>query len=219
MKTRFDVYDEWGNFLGTFTRAGSATDNIAVLIAFVIIGVILSVIYMLIRLIIEGFRALTEGRLDKALGYWAIPLLLVAGILYANINKSLETKKENTRLSQLEQSITIDYQLGSCQDVNPDESFVDNRCFVSFTVTSKYSETLHIWLTDRFDYECDNIDVYGTTLGAREIRHFVCTVPTEEELVTHITDSYDGIDDISLCLDVTKETELGKQASTVCPNK
>lgn len=219
MDTKFNVFDEWGNFIGRFTAVGSGADNCAVMVAFLIMGVIISVIYMLFRLIIEGFKALFAGRLGMAFVYWAIPLLLVGLIAYFNISKGVEANIEAGRLTELEQSIVVSYRLGDCSDVDPDPNYEDNRCYVSFTVTSKSDVPLHIWLLDDFSYECDTIDVYGVTLVSGATRNFLCTVPPDEKLVTHTTDSYNGIDELSLCFDLVAEADIGAMSrlAVVCP--
>lgn len=75
----FNVFDEWGNYVGKFTPAGSGFgDTILMLIAMLILWTIGFSIYLFFKLIIEGFKAAARMEWGKAALYWAIPGLITA---------------------------------------------------------------------------------------------------------------------------------------------
>jgi hypothetical protein len=137
MDDRFDVFDEWGNFIGRFTAIGSGANNCAVMLALLITGVVVSIIYMLFRLIVEGFKALFTGRFGMALLYWAIPLILIAGVLNLNYNNAggFEGIKVTSEwASEMKRDITVSYSVNSCSDTN--------YCEMTYTVRSGYNEPI-----------------------------------------------------------------------------
>ncbi len=78
MDGEFNVFDGWGNNVGKFTPAGSGFGNaILMMIAMLVFWTIGFLIYLFIRLIVKGFRAAKEGDWDGAIGYWAVPGLLI----------------------------------------------------------------------------------------------------------------------------------------------
>ena len=74
----FNVFDEWGNFMGKFIPAGGAGGCWGVF-ALIVFGIIAFLIYLLIRLIIEGFKALGRKQWGWATLYLSVPAALALG--------------------------------------------------------------------------------------------------------------------------------------------
>lgn len=77
MSGDFDVFDEWGNLIGKFTPRGSGClDTIALILVLLLLWTIGFFIYLLIKLTINGFKALLAGKWGQALINLAIPGIL-----------------------------------------------------------------------------------------------------------------------------------------------
>lgn len=77
MDGEFNVFDEWGNYVGKFTPAGAGcADSIFLVIAMLILWTVGFLIFLFIKLIVKGFRAAKEGDWENALMYWLVPGLL-----------------------------------------------------------------------------------------------------------------------------------------------
>lgn len=81
----FNVFDEWGNYVGRFTPSGKGTaDSIIMFFAVIILWTIGFLVYLFIKLVVEGFRAAAEGNWGKAVLNWAIPVLLLVGPVFVS---------------------------------------------------------------------------------------------------------------------------------------
>lgn len=67
----FDVFDDWGNFVGKFTPAGGGGCLFG--IAILILLAAGFVIYQFIKMVVMGFVALSKGKWGEALMYWFFP--------------------------------------------------------------------------------------------------------------------------------------------------
>lgn len=68
----FDVFDEWGNFMGKFTPAGGGC---WFTIAILFLSVIGFWIYLLIKLTVNGFKSAKKGDWKRAIVYLALPII------------------------------------------------------------------------------------------------------------------------------------------------
>jgi len=89
MNSGFDIYDEWGIYKGRFTPAWS-TDGCLGMVLGAFLLAIGFLIYLLIKLTINGFKSAIAGDLGKALLYWSIPAvfsgLFVLFIIFSFMN-------------------------------------------------------------------------------------------------------------------------------------
>ena len=65
----FNVFDEWGNYVGKFTPRGGSADGFIAIIAVIFLWVFGFAIYLIFKMIKNGFKALVEGRWIAAIFY------------------------------------------------------------------------------------------------------------------------------------------------------
>ena len=81
IEDNFNVYDEWGNYVGKFTPTGSSSENaFLMLIAMIFLWTMGFIIYALFRLISKGFQEAKKGNWGKTIAYWALPGILVGAM-------------------------------------------------------------------------------------------------------------------------------------------
>jgi len=102
MSGEFDVFDEWGSYVGKFTPAGGGWDGCLFAIAMLILWTVGFLVYLLVRLVVQGFRAAGRKEWDKAVEYWAIPGLVV-GVFFLALASSAATQAAEERERQLYQ--------------------------------------------------------------------------------------------------------------------
>lgn len=78
MDGEFNVFDEWGTYVGKFTPAGGGFDGCLFAIAMLLLWTVGFLVYLLVRLVVQGFRAASRKEWDQAAKYWAVPGLIVA---------------------------------------------------------------------------------------------------------------------------------------------
>lgn len=105
MSGEFDVFDEWGNFVGKFTRAGAGGEGCFLTIAVMIVATFAFAVYLLVKLTVEGFRAAFQKKWDKAVLYWLAPgltaLFLVVSMMTAAATQANEVRLEKARSEEI----------------------------------------------------------------------------------------------------------------------
>lgn len=92
MSGDFDVFDEWGNFVGKFTPSGGGFEGLFMIMALIFLWVFGFVIYLVVKLIIQlirkGSRAVSERKWGLAIACFGIliaPLLLFMGTILGSL--------------------------------------------------------------------------------------------------------------------------------------
>lgn len=105
MDGEFNVFDEWGNYVGKFTPAGSGFgDAIFMMIAMIILWTIGFLIYLFIKLIVNGFKAAKEEDWGRAIGYWVVPGLLIFFFAVSLIGGAANAAAEERQQQQQQQA-------------------------------------------------------------------------------------------------------------------
>jgi hypothetical protein len=105
MDGKFDVFDEYGQYVGRIAPSGQgALDSCFMLLAVILLWMFGFLIYALIRLLIEGFKALGKGEIGKAVRYLIIPavLLFVGVILLLSNASSAAARQDQEKAAQQE---------------------------------------------------------------------------------------------------------------------
>lgn len=105
MSGEFDVFDEWGSYVGKFTPAGGGWDGCLFAIAMLFLWTVGFLVYLLVKLVVQGFRAAGRKEWDKAAAYWAVPGLIVVwyvlGLASTAATQAAEQAREVARQSEL----------------------------------------------------------------------------------------------------------------------
>jgi hypothetical protein len=86
----FNVFDEWGNYVGKFTPSGGGENAIIMFIVVILLWVFGFLVYALFRLLQEGLRALFHGKWITAALYLS-PFLVVTLMIVFSITVSFAT--------------------------------------------------------------------------------------------------------------------------------
>ena len=96
MSDEIPVFDEWGNKVGKFVPTGSGLlDTLIIIIVFLILWTVGLLIFLLVKMIVRGFKALFHREWGRAFLYLAIPgaLILTAGIWLTNSYNAFAQQK------------------------------------------------------------------------------------------------------------------------------
>lgn len=94
----FNVFDEWGNYVGKFSPSGGGFDGCLFAIALIVLWTVGFAIYLLAKMLIKGIKALAGGDVLNAIKYLAIPMLLLTILslnLMADVSKTKARQKQN----------------------------------------------------------------------------------------------------------------------------
>jgi len=114
MSGEFDVFDEWGSYVGKFTPAGGGWDGCFFAIAMLILWTIGFLVYLLVRLVVQGFRAAGRREWDKAAAYWAIPGLIAfvfVAMMVSGVVTGVAQESERQALEQQQQEQQQEFDL------------------------------------------------------------------------------------------------------------
>ena len=123
----FDVFDEWGNYVGRFTPSGGILQGLLGVLVLIIAWSVGILVYSFFRLVVRGFQSAIAGEWVSALGYWSGPMivsiiigtLLLGGNVSALVahNQQLKQDAQTTQaITQLEQNppISVSASRGPC---------------------------------------------------------------------------------------------------------
>ncbi|HLE49947.1 MAG TPA: hypothetical protein VI791_02305 [Patescibacteria group bacterium] len=105
----FDVFDEWGSFVGTFTPAGGGFGCLFG-IAILILLAAGFVVYMLIKMVVMGFVALSKGKWGEAVMYWLVPGLLALVFTLQIIGSVAITVAQQRRAEESDRAYETEYR-------------------------------------------------------------------------------------------------------------
>ncbi len=153
----FDVFDEWGNWVGKFTPAGAGAGyGCLLLVALILVGVIGFFVYLLIKvmiiLITEGYQAAKKKEWGKVLvcfGVIALPFVLFFVLLSSTVavsvaqqhEQELKEKRVQQEIRELEANppITVNVWKGACT------SRQSSDCPLGDKVTHIFIEVTNDW--------------------------------------------------------------------------
>jgi hypothetical protein len=103
----FNVFDEWGNFVGKFTPNGGGADGCLAVIVLIFVAFIGYAFYALIRIIIEGFKACGQHKWGLAFLCFT-PIWLPALVVFmAIINNNAQVQMQQTQSVQATQAVNM----------------------------------------------------------------------------------------------------------------
>lgn len=79
----FDVFDEWGNWVGKFTPEDSSGGVVGTIVL-LFVGILLFAVYAFFKLIYDGFKALFRGELLKACLYFTPIWMTLLYVLFVS---------------------------------------------------------------------------------------------------------------------------------------
>lgn len=196
MDGEFNVFDEWGNYVGKFTPTGSGFgDAILMVIAMIVLWTIGFLIFSFIKLIANGFKAAKKGDWENALMYWTVPGLLtfflVASLIGGAVTVAAEERQrqevEEQRQQEIQQAIEqLRQDLPSLvtvtgvrrmklEDIQGPGSVHDNNIYVVFTVMNNWKGPIRFSVDERED-GLRKLSCWGQilALGPFEERQFAC---------------------------------------------
>ncbi len=104
----FNVFDEWGNYVGKFVPEGGGINGILGVLTLIFAGIMIFVIYVLVRLIVEGFKALSRRQWGMAIvglsPIWLTGLLVILGIGAAVVQK-YQQQVQDQQLQEIAQAL------------------------------------------------------------------------------------------------------------------
>jgi len=95
----FNVFDEWGNYAGKFTPSGGGADGCLGILALITAGVVFFALYMMVKLIIEGTKALFKGDWGMAI-VGLSPIWLSAILLFFSVGTMVVTNQQKAQRDQ-----------------------------------------------------------------------------------------------------------------------
>lgn len=91
MNDRFNVFDSWGNYVGEFVPVGSGLlDSLILFVIMIILWTVGFLIYILVVLVVRGFRAARDGKWGKAFLQLLVPVLVVVIPVTVVMNNSAD---------------------------------------------------------------------------------------------------------------------------------
>lgn len=91
-----NVFDEWGNFVGRVRPSGGGIDGVFFLLGLVSLGIIAFLVYLLIKLVISGFKALANRQWGMAvvrlIPIWVVLLVLLYAVGFVAFNSFEEAQ-------------------------------------------------------------------------------------------------------------------------------
>jgi len=90
MNKEYNVFDEWGNFLGKFRPSGASEAGCAFIVTAIIVSIFGFLIFALVKMTIRGVKAAMHGETGVAIANLAIPGILVIAVSYGAITTSIQ---------------------------------------------------------------------------------------------------------------------------------
>lgn len=175
MDGKFDVFDEYGRFIGRIVPSGQgAADSFFALLAIILLWIFGFLIYSLIRLIIEGFKALGKGDFGKAILCLAIPVAMVcSAVTLPAIIIVSEVRMRSTSANLTQRFDNLLASGGLVRITEESNQQLDGAlCGTDYTSgcleysVKNITDDLGLWISDGFAF---NIVVAGTGPWHNEI--------------------------------------------------